>query len=440
MASHRRARNRSARIAVEPLEARELLSTIVALTGQDQLLTFDSSRPSLSLASATITGLQSGETILAIDTRPATGQLFGLGSTGRLYVINPNTGTSQAVSPNPLAAPLSGSEFSMSFNPATDILRIVSNTGEDLRVNPGTAAVTTDATPYYAPNDPNAGTSPDLIGLANSNNVSGATVSTTFAIDARTDALVTQGSIGGAPTSPNLGELYTVGSLGVPTGTVGGFVVTPGGQALALFNPPSGTAPLLDSINLATGAATPIGAFSQNSPILDIAALQPSDTIYGVTTSNQLISFHGSTPDQILTSLPIKLLQPGESIISVAFRPATGGLYGLGSLGRLYLINPANGIASLISPGIYTASAGAKASLSFDPVSGELRIVDSNGVDIRGNPDTGNRIATDVSLIYALTDPAAGIPATWWPRPIQTPTQGRPRPRSTGSTRSATRS
>jgi hypothetical protein len=35
-----------------------------------------------------ITGLQPSESIVGIDFRPATGQLFGVGSTSRLYVID----------------------------------------------------------------------------------------------------------------------------------------------------------------------------------------------------------------------------------------------------------------------------------------------------------------------------------------------------------------
>src|SRR5688572_2639339 len=44
-----------------------------------------------------VTGMQPAETLRSIDQRPATGQLYGIGSTGRVYVINPSTGAATQV-------------------------------------------------------------------------------------------------------------------------------------------------------------------------------------------------------------------------------------------------------------------------------------------------------------------------------------------------------
>lgn len=65
--------------------------TIYAVTSTNLLLTFDSATPGTT-TSVAITGLQAGENVLGIDLRPATGQLYALGSTSRLYTINPVTG------------------------------------------------------------------------------------------------------------------------------------------------------------------------------------------------------------------------------------------------------------------------------------------------------------------------------------------------------------
>src|SRR5438045_2343748 len=83
----RRARAGSRRILVEPLEDRRLLTTIVALSEANELLRVDSLRPTTILDRRAITGLQAGETVLGIDARPKTGELYALGSTGRLYVV-----------------------------------------------------------------------------------------------------------------------------------------------------------------------------------------------------------------------------------------------------------------------------------------------------------------------------------------------------------------
>lgn len=73
-------------------------------------------------------------------------------------------------------------------------------------------------------------------------------------------------------------------------------------------------------------APTPHGAF-------------PAELIYGVTTTNLLISFNSGTPGTILSSVAVTGLQAGETIVGIDFRPATKQLYGLGNTSRLYTIN-----------------------------------------------------------------------------------------------------
>src|SRR4051812_33175679 len=89
----RRLRARARQFVVEPLEGRQLLTTIVALTETNVLLRVDSLNPSAILDQKSITGLQGGasETIVGIDFRPSNERLYALtndGGTGRLYTIN----------------------------------------------------------------------------------------------------------------------------------------------------------------------------------------------------------------------------------------------------------------------------------------------------------------------------------------------------------------
>src|SRR5215203_751263 len=67
------------------------------LTSTNAIVLFDTSAPGAPLGGVAIAGLQPGETALAIDLRPATGQLYVLGSTSRLYVVDPTTGAAVAV-------------------------------------------------------------------------------------------------------------------------------------------------------------------------------------------------------------------------------------------------------------------------------------------------------------------------------------------------------
>ncbi len=135
--SHRPARTR---FAVEALEGRRLLSAAVALDVNNRLLGFDTDAPATISSSTPITGLASGESILAIDYRPATGELYGLGSGSRLYVINPVTGAAAQVGGD-FAIPIEGDSFDLDFNPAVDRIRVVSNTDQNLRLHPDTGAV-----------------------------------------------------------------------------------------------------------------------------------------------------------------------------------------------------------------------------------------------------------------------------------------------------------
>ena len=61
-------------------------ATAFGLTILDQIVTFDTGTPGTTISSVDITGLQPAEQALAIDLRPATGQIYVLGSTSRLYV------------------------------------------------------------------------------------------------------------------------------------------------------------------------------------------------------------------------------------------------------------------------------------------------------------------------------------------------------------------
>ena len=72
--------------------------SIVALTSGNRLLTFDSATPGTVTKTVAITGLTGGDTLLGIDFRPATGGLFALGSGGRIYSIDANTGAATVAS------------------------------------------------------------------------------------------------------------------------------------------------------------------------------------------------------------------------------------------------------------------------------------------------------------------------------------------------------
>jgi hypothetical protein len=240
---------------------------IVGLTLNNELVRFDSASPNATFGTVAVSGLQSGERLLGIDFRPATGQLFGLGSSSRLYTLDVVSGVATQVGTGQFSTLLNANTYGFDFNPTVDRIRVVGSNGQNLRLNPitgGIAAVDTNAA--YAAGDVNAGVSPMVVGSAYTNNVNGATSTTLYNIDLATGALVTQ-------VPPNNGTLNTVGAIGVSFDADSGFdISSQTGVAFASLN--AGGFTRLYTINLATGAATLVGTVGAG--LSDISIFIPS--------------------------------------------------------------------------------------------------------------------------------------------------------------------
>ncbi len=259
-------------LAFEPPAA----SRALALTSSNQLVSFALGTPGAPTSTVSITGLQPSETVLGIDARATTGVVNALGSTSRLYTINAVTGAATAIGAVPFSPVLAGTAFGVDFNTTVDRVRVVSDAGQNLRLNPNTGGVAaTDTTLAYAAGDPNAGATPREVAVAYDRSFAGATVTTLFGIDSSLDVLVTQGSVNSSPTSPNSGQLFTVGALGVDTGDLTGFDVSIFGGAFATLTPTGGTSSTLYTVNLTTGAATMVGAIGGGATVLDLALIPP---------------------------------------------------------------------------------------------------------------------------------------------------------------------
>ncbi|MGH8047324.1 MAG: DUF4394 domain-containing protein [Chthoniobacterales bacterium] len=215
------------------------------------LATFDSTSLSV-VTTVAVTGLQPAETLTGIDLRPANGVLYGVGSTSRLYTINPATGVATQVG-TAGAFTLNGTYFGTDFNPVPDRLRQVSDTEQNLRLNPndGTLSAT----------DSNLNPAGNIVGVAYTNNYPGATKTTLYGIDSVSGNLVLIGSINGTPVSPNTGNITVVGSLGLGA-TLDqniGFDVS-GLTGIAYATITVGGQSRLYTVNLDTGLATSLGA------------------------------------------------------------------------------------------------------------------------------------------------------------------------------------
>lgn len=250
---------------------------VFGLTTTNDLVNFDSASPGVINSTVAITGLQAGESLLGIDFRPVNGQLFGLGSTSRLYLIDQVSGVASQVGPAG-AFTLSGTAFGFDFNPTVDRIRVVSDADQSLRLNPNDGALAGTDTPLaYAAGDPNVGANPNIVGAAyDRNDTNPATPTTLYAIDSNLDTLVEIGGEDGSP-SPNGGLLFTTGALGFNTSDLVGFDISGNDPStrtgLASLTAPGGATSSLFAVNLDTGAATSLGTIGGGNTIRGIAVV-----------------------------------------------------------------------------------------------------------------------------------------------------------------------
>ena len=244
---------------------------VYAVTSANRLIQFNSNTPGTLTTPQLITGLQGGETVLGIDFRPANKQLYALGSSSRLYTLDPQTGAATLIGSQPFSPTLTGSDFGFDFNPVPDRIRVVSEADQNLRLHPVTGAVAgVDTTLAYTTTDVFSSTNPTIVAAAYTNNVSGTITTTLYVIDANLNNLARQGGVGGTP-SPNLGQLFTVGSLGVDASNLVGFDISPAGTAYAAITAPSSSNSDFAIINLTTGQVTRIGTIGGSETIVGLA-------------------------------------------------------------------------------------------------------------------------------------------------------------------------
>ncbi len=196
---------------------------LVGLTVQNALISFDSVTPSMVSAPLTITGLVAGDTLFGIDRRPQSGPnngvLYAFGAnlgtgTGRVYTLSETTGAATVAStlvadPADTTAPfpfmaVSGVAFGVDFNPVPDRLRVVSNTGQNLRINVDNGLTQLDGPLAYQAGDPNFGLAPVVTSVAYSNSFGGATTTVLRGVD-----LATNPDTLAIATNPNGGVLQT---------------------------------------------------------------------------------------------------------------------------------------------------------------------------------------------------------------------------------------
>lgn len=211
-----------------------------------------------------VTGLDGDDSLVGIDYRVQDGALYGVGNAGGVYMIDHDGAATKIAQ---LSIALDGELFGVDFNPAANALRVVSDTGQNLRqpfAMPGapTVADTALTNPAVAPA---TGTVP-AVGVTaaayTNNDTAAGTATTLFDIDTTADRVAIQ-------SPANAGTLAPTGGLGLDAGPDAGFDIhtsADGNRAFATLE--VGGARGLYEVDLLTGAAEHLGALDG---ITDIA-------------------------------------------------------------------------------------------------------------------------------------------------------------------------
>ncbi len=267
--------------------------TVYGLLDGNRVIAFSADRPDRVLADAVIP-IAAGSELVGIDRRPADAAIYGVArrpdGTAALYTIDPVGGTAGFVAAL-TAAPtttnpggeqivLSGTRFGFDFNPAADALRIISDSGQNLRVIPSARTIAGVAVPAGATfvdgflnraGQPATGvTAAAYI----NNDTNPATGTALYDLDTNLDQLVLQ-------NPPNSGTLVPVGDLSRDTTSVSGFDIvtvgddgTTGGDTgyAAITQEHGRPITRLVLVDLASGRTSNLGALSASySPLTGIA-------------------------------------------------------------------------------------------------------------------------------------------------------------------------
>jgi hypothetical protein len=370
---------------------------------------------------AYVLGVLAGDVLVGIDVRPQNHRLYALGYNAairsvRLYHVDYATDTPRAVAvgaaggftaaDGSTALPITASKFGIDFDPRSDRLRVVTDTGQNFRIDPNSGAPV-DGDPAIAGvqmDAPLNGNAARADATAYSNTIINATATTQVLLDSTTNTLRFESPrnsamlISGPPITlgGSLVDFTAEGAgLDIPPGveaTSDG--VVPTGFAYASLTTSAGSA--LYRIELSSGVATQLGAFG-GAPVRDVAVAELVPPALALSDDGRLHRFALDRPGE-LVSLSVTGISLGEKLVGIDLRPRTAQYYGLGvDAGRgtatLYRIDPQPGDGNVATPigapfssTLFTGRTSY--GFDFDPLNDRIRIVNGNRLNASIAPDT----------------------------------------------------
>ncbi len=259
---------------------------IFGWTANNFLITFDSENPAIVRSSKPIMGLPSGQLLVGMDFRPATGELWAMSynritGASTLFTLDTATAvlTSRSITPFTLDLGINASALIFDFNPTVDRIRVMGENGRNYRLNPLTGGIAaTDGNLNYKAGDRNAFSTPRIGTAAYTNSFNTSTTTTLYDYDVNLNILATQ-------VPPNDGVLNTIGASGIavnpmdPTIDLDIFYdfATQSNLAYLAANVGDDRNENLYTVDLATGKMTLIGKIGTGIALANIAI--PVDSI-----------------------------------------------------------------------------------------------------------------------------------------------------------------
>ncbi len=144
-------------------------------------------------------------------------------------------------------------------------------------------------------------------------------------------------------------------------------------------------------------------------PITLAAALIASTALAGAAQAQTVAALVGDDTIAIVdvgakkVANTMKVSGATGKIVGIDVRPADGMLYALVADGSVVTIDPMSGRATPKSKLETTLAQGVTATVDFNPVADRLRVIGSDGTNLRANVDDG-KVTTDGKLKFAEAD------------------------------------
>ncbi|WP_086801581.1 DUF4394 domain-containing protein [Streptomyces caniscabiei] len=243
----------------------------VGLTTDQRLVVFRVDKPGAVVPLGRVRGLKGDTRLVGIDYRVQNNKLYGVGDKGGVYTLR--EAGAKATKVSQLTVALRGAAYGVDFNPAANRLRVISDTGQNLRHNlddpqgapaAGTTAVDGTLTDPPVPPATAGVTARGVTGAAYTNNdLDTATATTLFDLDTAQDRISLQ-------SPANAGNLAPTGRLGVDAPLNTGFDIYSSARS-GVNAGYAVTGSRLFAVDLLTGKASSTGAFPKGRRVVDLA-------------------------------------------------------------------------------------------------------------------------------------------------------------------------